>query len=246
VDGLKPYDDMLSRLLFDRRLREAVRAGGWSVIGEMADAFQGIDLDRLEILSGEIRGGVLRGQLGELGVAESFPDTIATLGGGPEAVADRFLAAQQAAPDMDITGRGAVVGVLEAFHTWAERELHGQPAALCRAQHELATALLATLARTTRPGFLVRWPLVHAIRGGWTCVLDAAGPLVRQQDAPEQPFVYRAAAGRLAIKPVTLTLAAAALDAASEPPSWVAEQLAQLDAQALQAARDELAALGLS
>jgi hypothetical protein len=245
VGDLKPYDDLFSRLLFDRQLREAVRVGGWAAAGAAADPFRDVDLDKLDALAAQIRDGLLRGQLGELGIGESFPSTIAALGGDPPAVVERFMVALHAAHNIDSTGRRAGVGVLEGFHTWAAGQLGERPDDRRRAQHELATALLATLARTPRPGFLIHWPFAHAIAGGWSCVLDAARPLDDPQARPEQPVAFRAAAGRLAIETVPLDIAAVTLERADDPPAWVGDRLAQLDPVALDKARTEAAARGL-
>jgi hypothetical protein len=247
---LERHDEVFHRLLFDRRLREQVRAGGWSIVGDVAGAFCRIDMDELEKLAVAVRDGLIKGSLGGLGIGAAFPGTIAALGGGTDHVADRFLAATGgAAPDgrpTDATGRRAGVSVLEAFYGWAATELEQRPPALCQAQHELAAALLAALTRTPRPGFLVEWPLVHPGAQGWYCALDAVRPLVGPQDPPEQPVVYVAVRGRYATGRLSPALAAVVLDGAADPPGWVPERLARLDPASLDAARRALAARGLS
>jgi len=245
VGSLKPYDDLFTRLLFDRALRESIRADGWAAVGEAADPFRDVDLDKIDALSDQIRDSLLRGQLGELGIGESFPETVAALGGDSRAVVERFMASSPGGPGVDTTGRRAGVGVLEGFHIWAEGRLAGRPDDLRRAQHELAVSLLATLARTPKPGFLIRWPFAHAIGGGWTCVLDAGRVLEGPDDRPDQPVVHRSAAGRLAVETAPLAVAAIALEAAESRPAWVGETLAALAPDALADARETAANLGL-
>jgi hypothetical protein len=245
VVGLKRYDDLLSQLLFDRGLRAAVRADGWATLGEAADPFRDVDMDKIDALSDQIRDSLLRGQMGELGIGDSFPETLAALGGAASAVVERFMAASPGGPGVDNTGRRAGVGVLEGFYTWASDQLAGRGEDLCRAQHELATALLATLARTPRPGFLINWPFAHAIAGGWSCVLDGDRALSGPQDRPEAPLAYRALKGRLAIERVELAVAAVTLEGSERAPVWAVEEAALLGQAALLRAREEAAARGL-
>lgn len=250
MDRLARHDAAFQRLLFDRGLREQLRAGDPSALGDEAEAFAGIDLGELEKLATAIRSGLLRGSLGGLGLGDAFVDTLAALGGGADHVVERFLAATGgAAPDgrfVDGTGRRAGVSVLEAFHGWAATELPPRSPALARAQHELAAALLVALARTPRPGFLVGWPLAHAGPRGWCCILDAVRPLDGVDDPPEQPVAYVAVAGRYATGRVSPVLAAVLLDGVDDPPSWVPQALAGLEPDALATVRHALARRGLA
>ena len=241
MDALKRYDAVLSRLLFDRQFRERARAGDWSDAGPEAEAFAGVDWEASERLSLAIRDGVLSGHLGGLGIARAFPDTIGALGGGANAVAERFLAAHDDVAAFDGTCRQAGVSVLESFFGWAKAQLAGRPADLRRAQHELAGALLAVLARRGKPGFLIRWSLARRVACGWYCVLDAVRPLDGPADTPEQPVAYVGAAGRYATGPLALTFAAVAQEAADPRPAWVSAQLAQLDQPTIDDVRSVLA-----
>lgn len=245
MDGLSRHDALFHRLLFDRGVRDRVRAGDWSFAGDDAPAFTGIDLGELDKLALAVRDGLLRGSLGGLGIGPAFVETIAALGGSAEQVAERFLAAT-GGRRIDGTGRRAGISVLEAFHGWAADELALQPPAACRAQHELAAALLAALARTPRAGFLVEWPLVHAGPCGWYCVLDAMQPLARPADPPQQPVVYLAVGGRYASGRLSADLAAVVLEGADHPPDWARARVAALDPATLAAVRAALAARGLS
>jgi hypothetical protein len=248
MDELSRLDAAFQRLLFDPRLRASLRAGDRSALGPDADAFARLDLDELDRLAAAVRDGLVRGSLGGLGLADAFPATITALGGDPAAVVERFLAdTGGAAVDgrpIDATGRRAGVSVLEAFHGWADAALP-DPAPRARAQHELAAALLAALARTPRPGFLVGWPLVHLDALGGRCVLDAARPLAGPDDPPDDPVVYVAAAGRYASGRLSRPLAALVLEPLASPPRWTRECLAQQPPDALDAARRALAARGL-
>lgn len=250
MDRLARHDAAFHRLLFDRGLREQLRAGDWSALGDAAEAFARIDLDELEALAVAIRSGLVRGSLGGLGLGDAFAGTIAGLGGGVDAVVERFLAATGGAgpngQPVDGTGRRAGVSILEAFHGWVATQLEPRSPALGRAQHELAAALLMALARTARPGFLVGWPLVHAGPRGWYCILDAERPLADPGDVPEQPFAYVAVGGRYATGRLSLALAAVVLDGADDPPAWVPQRLAQLERGVLEAARRGLAERGLA
>ena len=143
MDALKRYDAVFSRLLFDRRFRERARGGDWSEQGSVAEAFRGVDLDTSERLSIAIRDGLIGGSLGGLGIGAAFARTIEALGGGVNAVAEQFLEAHQEAAAFDGTCRQAGVSVFESFYLWAERRLVDRPAERCRAQHELAAALVA-------------------------------------------------------------------------------------------------------
>jgi hypothetical protein len=239
MDALKRYDALFSRLIFDRGFRDQVRAGDWSAMGDAADAFNGVDLVKLEKLATDIRDGLIRGSLGVPGVGAAFPQTIAVLGGGAEAVADRFLADHYLAEDIDGTGRRAGVSPLESFFDWASGQLAGQPAALGRAQHELAAALVAALARTPRPGFLVHWPLLRPGPRGWCCVLDTARPLQGPDDRPDHPVAYLGLDSRYAAGSVTESMAAAVMETADAPPPWAAD-LARADPEATATARRAL------
>ncbi|MCX4245101.1 hypothetical protein [Paraliomyxa miuraensis] len=246
---LERHDEVFGRLLFDPDLRRRLRDGDWSDVADVADAFSGIDLDELEQLAVAVRDGLVRGSLGGLGIGPAFPHTIAALGGGAQPVVERFLAATRGrAPDgrgIDGTGRRAGISVLEAFHGWAELELADDPSARCRAQHELASALLRALARTPRPGFVVGWPLVHTGPQGWICALDASSPLAGPHEVPEQPIVYVTRGGRHATGRVSPGLAAVLLGDTDAPPPWVVELLARLGSDVLGAANEALAARGL-
>ena len=155
MDALRRYDELLSRLLYDRPFRERARAGDWSAFGEEADAFQTVDLERCEALSTAIRDGLVSGQLGGLGLGHVFPETTSAIAGGaPEAV-EAFLAASGAAPGFDGTCREAGVSVFESFYRWAEGRLIHQPEALRVAQHELAAGLFRVLAAKPHPGFRI-------------------------------------------------------------------------------------------
>jgi len=244
MDALKRYDELFSRLLFDRRFRARARAGDWSEAGEEADAFSGIDWDTSERLSIAIRDGLIRGDLGGLGIGKAFPHTIDALGGGVNEVAERFMEAHQEVEPFDGTCRQTGVSVYESFHGWAEKQLGHRPAELCRAQHEFAAALLWTLARRPNPGFLVRWPLARSVACGWFCVLDAVRPLNGPLDSPEQPVAYLAALGQYVTGPDAISFAAVALEGADEPPRWATEQLAQLDQVTLDELRGVLASRG--
>jgi hypothetical protein len=240
MDGLKRYDDFYTRLLFDRRVRAQVRSGGWSAAGPAAEAFEGVDLDKLEKLSGEIRDGLIQGYLGGLGIGPAFPDTIAALGGDINDLVERFLADHQALEAIDGTGRRAGVCVLESFYVWALSQLTQRPDAHCRAQHEFAAALIGALAQSPDPGFVIRWPLVRRLACGWCCVLDLERPLTSLGDEPEHPAAYIAVTGRYAHGPMALSLAAVMLEDVEAPPLWVAGQLERLDPATLEATRRAL------
>jgi len=229
MDALKRYDALFSRLLFDRRFRERARGGDWSELGEAAEAFSGVDLDTSERLSIAIRDGLISGSLGGLGIGRAFAGTIDALGGGVNAVAERFLEAHQEAPAFDGTCRQAGVSVFESFYLWAEGQLVHRPAELCRAQHEFAAALLEILASKPNPGFLVRWPLIRQIPCGWYSVLDAERPLGGLADPPEHPVAYVGVLGQFVTGADAVNFAAVALDAADERRRWAREHLARLD-----------------
>jgi hypothetical protein len=244
VDGLRRYDELFSRLLFDRRFRERMRAGDWSLLGAEAEAFSVVDLDISERLALAIRDGLIGGSLGGLGLGQAFPRTIAALGGGVEAVAERFLEAHHEAQAFDGTCRQAGVSVFESFHGWADRQLEGRPADRRRAQHELAAGLLVILAGKPNPGFRVEWPLARPIPCGWYCVLDAVRPLAGPADPPEQPVAYVAALGQYVTGEDAADFAAVALDAAGAPPPWASRRLAQLDPVTLGELRGVLSSRG--
>lgn len=244
MDALKRYDELFSRLLFDRRFRERARAGDWSELGEEVDAFSGIDLDTWERLSIAIRDGLINGSLGGLGIGLAFSNTIGALGGGVNEVAERFLEAHQEVQAFDGTCRQAGVSVFESFYGWAEKKLVHLPGELCRAQHEFAAELLAILARKPNPGFLVRWPLARPISCGWYCVLDAVRPLNGLLDLPEHPVAYVAALGQYVTGPDAIDFAAVALEGADDPPRWASEHLAQLDQVTLDELRGVLSSRG--
>ncbi|MCA9710148.1 MAG: hypothetical protein KDK70_30190, partial [Myxococcales bacterium] len=248
MDELARHDEVFGRLLFDRALRDQLGAGDWSALPDVAEAFGEIDLRELDALACGIRDGLLRGSLGGLGIAGAFPETLAALGGDPPRSVEQFLADTQGkgpgGVPIDGTGRGAGICVLEAFHGWAAARLAARPTAVLRAQHELATALLTALARTPRPGFVVRWSLVHAGPRGSACVLDAARALTSPESLPAEPVVYAALGGRYATGRVSSALAAVVLDAvldgASSLPSWARAALAGIGASERDALRRAL------
>lgn len=242
MDGVKAYEALYGRLLFDRPFRERLRAGDWSEVGEPAETFSDVDFERMEKLAAEIRNGLIRGNLGGLALVPSFSGTIEALGGGVEAVTDRFLAAYREVEPYDCTGRMAGVSVFESFFDWAEPQLADRPDERRRAQHELAAALLAALARTPHPGFLICWPLIRRVGRHWICVLDAARPLDGPDDAPQQPAAFAVVAGRYTTGPMALAFAAAALEGVESAPPWLAEQISDLDPQTLDELRAILAA----
>lgn len=244
MDALKRYDALFSRLLFDRRFRERARGGDWSERGEVAEAFSGIDLDTSERLSIAIRDGLITGSLGGLGIGAAFARTIEALGGGVNAVAERFLEAHQEAAAFDGTCRLAGVSVFESFYLWAEGQFGDRPAERRQAQHEMAEALLVVLASKPDPGFLVRWPLIRRVPCGWYSVLDAERPLESADDWPEHPVAYVAALGQFVTGADALDFAAVVLAAAGEPQGWARERLAGLDPVTLGELRRVLSAVG--
>lgn len=249
MDALKPFDLAFHRLLFDRPHRERVASGDRSEIGPMADEFANLDMVELDLLAKAIRDGLVRGSLGGLGIGDNFAGTIVALGATTNDVVDRFLAdtvsQYHGKLPIDCTGRRAGVSVLESFYEWAATQFAQRPEELCRAQQELAAALLTALARTPHPGFLVAWPLLHAGAHGWYCILDAAGPLNGAQTRPREPIVFAAIRGRYIRGRVSTTLAAVILGCANRPPDWVAEQLLQIPAELLNVARTALVRRGI-
>lgn len=250
MGDLTRHDELFHRLICDRDLRQRVRVEGWSAAGEAAGVFSGIDMDELEKLATEVRDGLIRGSLGGLGLGRAFPRTIEALGDDAASVVERFLAdTGGAAPDgrrVDATGRQAGISILEAFHGWAELQLASRAPARCRAQHELAAALLTALARTPRSGFVVDWPLIHRRARGWCCVLDASVPLDGPEDRPSEPVVFVSVEGRYATGQLSLSLAAVVLEDAGDPPGWVRPLVAALSPDSRLAVRQGLVARGLA
>jgi len=237
MDALKRYDELLSRLLFDRPFRHRVSAGDLSELGTQADAFSVVDFDACERLAIAIRDGLINGNLGGLGIGRPFPDTIKALGEGPPEVVERFLEAHGETQAFDGTCRQAGASVFESFFNWADQRLADRPNERCRAQHELARALFEILARKANPGFVVEWPLARAFSRGWFCVLDAVRPLQGLGDLADHPVAYVAALGQLVTGEDALDFAAVALESEQPRQPWVDRQLSGLDKATLDALR---------
>ena len=240
MDGLNRYDELFTRLLFDRPFRRRIGAGDLSELGAQADAFALVDVGACERLADAIRDGLINGNLGGLGIGRAFPETIEALGGGAPAVVERFLQTCHEAPAFDGTCRRAGVSVFESFLRWADPQLAARPEAQRRAQHELAAGLFEILARKPDPGFAVAWSLARPFARGWFCVLDAVRPLEGPGDAPEHPCAHVAALGQWVRGEDALDFAAVALEGQDPRPAWVDQRLSRLDDATFDALRTVL------
>jgi hypothetical protein len=238
MDALTRYDALFSRLIFDRPFRHRVRAGDLSELGSQADAFSGVDFEACERLATAIRDGLINGNLGGLGIGRAFPETIRALGGTASDIVERFLEAHDETQTFDGTCRRAGVSVFESFLNWVTPQFDGRPDPLCRAQHELATALFRILARKPVPGFLVDWPLARRFARGWFCVLDARTPLRDPYDAQERPVAFVAALGQMVTGEDALDFAAVALERNDCRQPWVSGRLERIDAVTLAKLRE--------
>jgi hypothetical protein len=244
MDALKRYDELFSRLLFDRKFRQRVRAGDLSELGTEADAFSVVDFAACEQLATAIRDGLINGNLGGLGIGRAFPETINALGGRADEIVERFLEAHTETQAFDGTCRQAGVSVFESFFHWVEPQLAGRPEEGCRAQHELARSLFEVLAGKSNPGFVTEWPLARRFPRGWFCVLDALRPLQGPWDSPEHPVAYLAALGQLLTGEDALDFAAVALERDEPGQAWVGGRLSRLDGGTLEALRKVCSATG--